>query len=82
MTTEVKDFWVVWNPNGRNPSVRHNNFAAAMQEAERLSKQYPGATLFVLKSQAWAQSRLVVDTRHTTPMYTTLPTEVPQDYYP
>lgn len=33
-----REFWVVWNPNGGNPTVRHDSEQSALQEAERLAR--------------------------------------------
>lgn len=43
-------FWMVWNPNGRQPRHMHMNRVAADQEAQRLARENPGEQFFVLKS--------------------------------
>lgn len=43
-------FWLVWNPHGRAPQVRHPNEASATAEAERLARSNPGQTFVVLAS--------------------------------
>lgn len=49
MTIEVHKFWLVWNPNGRNPGYRHSSRESAQTEAERLAALNPGASFFVVK---------------------------------
>lgn len=41
-------FWMVWNPQGRAPTVRHLSNNAAIAEAERLARQCPSQQFFVL----------------------------------
>lgn len=41
-------FWVVWNPQGRAPMVRHLSREAAAQEAKRLAMVSPGQEFIVL----------------------------------
>ncbi len=43
-------FWLVWNPNNRNPTHRHSSEASATSEAERLARLHPGETFVVLES--------------------------------
>lgn len=43
------EFWMVWNPAGRNPTYRHLSESAAVLEAERLATVHPGATFVVLR---------------------------------
>lgn len=51
MKTETEAvFWVVWNPEGRNPKVRHPTQEMATQEAKRLAAAYPGERFVVLES--------------------------------
>lgn len=47
-------FWLVWNPEGRSPMVKHYSRASADSEADRLAKQYIGQRFFVLKAMAGA----------------------------
>lgn len=42
------EFWMVWNPAGRAPTFRHTTQAFAQAEAERLAKEHPGQSFFVL----------------------------------
>jgi hypothetical protein len=48
-------FWVVWNPGGRNPSVRHLDEMAARNEATRLARENPGTEFFVLEANGSAR---------------------------
>lgn len=45
-------FWMVWNPAGRPPSVKHFSRADADKEANRLAVLNPGQRFFVLKAVA------------------------------
>lgn len=49
---KASPFWLVWNPNGKNPSYRHAFEANAIREAERLARENPGETFVVLASVA------------------------------
>lgn len=49
---EHKKFWMVWNPNGRQPRYEHINRQSADMEAERLARDNPGEQFFVLKAVA------------------------------
>ena len=31
-----KVFWIVWNPEGKNPQARHYDYADALKECQRL----------------------------------------------
>lgn len=61
--TPLAAFWLVWRPNGSNPSFRHPTETSAVREAERLAKLH-GGEFFVLKMT----SRSIVPT---TPVQTT-----------
>lgn len=41
-------FWIVWNPDGRTPVVRHCERELAILEAERLARANAGQTFIVL----------------------------------
>lgn len=43
-------FFLVWNPNGGNPTYRHKTAEAAKEEAKRLCDANPGETFFVLEA--------------------------------
>lgn len=45
-----KTFWVVWNPMGGPPTVRHPSRTQATKEAERLAASFPGREFYVLKA--------------------------------
>lgn len=45
-----KPYWVVWNPTGGPPRVRHYTHTSALQEAERLAKANPGQEFVVLQA--------------------------------
>ena len=54
-----KPFWMVWNPNGYQPTVKHSSFYEAEREAERLAKQHEDELFIVLKAVAICQVRRV-----------------------
>ena len=43
-------FWMVWNPDGRQPRYMHMTRDQAENEAKRLASENPGEKFFVLKS--------------------------------
>lgn len=50
MSARQDAFFIVWNPEGRNPQFRHESFSAATREAERLAMQSPGQNFFVMQA--------------------------------
>jgi len=46
----METFFVVWNPMGGNPTMRHPLEISARREAERLARQNPGQDFFVLEA--------------------------------
>jgi len=59
----METFWMVWNPQGRAPTVRHETFDAAMNEARRLAKIAPGSQFFILQARHVAQTKDPVEVR-------------------
>ncbi|MDX9896338.1 MAG: hypothetical protein RBS34_12870 [Desulfofustis sp.] len=57
MLQQNNTFWLVWNPNGRQPLVRHPTEEVARREAERLARKHPGDTFYVLQAMdvCWLQ---------------------------
>lgn len=45
-------FWMVWNPQGRAPTFKHQSAESASREAERLARLMPGTEFHVLMSVA------------------------------
>ena len=45
-----KRFWMVWNPNGRRPVVKHETPQKAMAEAHRLASEHPWDRFYVLEA--------------------------------
>jgi hypothetical protein len=43
-------FFVVWNPKGRNPSMCHETHKAAQDEAVRLAKSNPDQDFYVMEA--------------------------------
>lgn len=48
--SRVKQFWLVWNPEGRAPTYQHDSEESARSEAERLAKLNPGQSFYVLET--------------------------------
>ncbi len=48
MGDDKSEFWLVWNPEGRNPHYRHPTAKAAADEAERLAGMNPTKSFYVL----------------------------------
>jgi hypothetical protein len=46
----VSQFWMVWNPGGKKPRVRHKTEVSAETEAERLARANPGYQFYVLEA--------------------------------
>lgn len=46
----MKPFWMVWNPQGYNPTREHETLESAQREAERLARQCRGQNFVVLES--------------------------------
>lgn len=47
---EGKAFWVVWSPESGPPTLQHDSFDSAAEEAERLARRFPGHTFIVLQA--------------------------------
>lgn len=45
-----RTFWLVWNPRGGSPTVRHSTEDSALSEAKRLAERCPGDEFFILKA--------------------------------
>lgn len=43
-------FFVVWNPNGGNPTYQHQTLEGAKKEAERLCEENPPFKFYVLEA--------------------------------
>lgn len=50
-------FYMVWNPNGRAPTYRHDTYPQAMAEARRLAGLNPSEQFVVLAAVATAKVR-------------------------
>lgn len=50
-------FWLVWNPEGRAPTHKHDSPQSAAREAERLARLNPGQEFVVLKATASVKVR-------------------------
>lgn len=59
-------FFVVWNPNGRNPTMRHKSEQAARAEALRLARENQGQQFFILEACALFCKAEVTVTNFTT----------------
>lgn len=52
MIEERNTFWLVWDPaSPRPPMHRHDSYAEAVREAERLAKLSPGQEFYVLGAE-------------------------------
>lgn len=49
MAEPPPSFFLVWNPQGRNPAFRHPDETAATNEAIRLAKSNPDQDYFVIE---------------------------------
>lgn len=56
-------FFLVWNPEGGAPTMKHPNYAIAEAEAKRLARGDPGSSFFVLAAVAEAKKMDVGVTR-------------------
>lgn len=54
-------FYMVWNPNGRPPSFKHDSLKCAEDEAKRLARTVPGQEFFVLCAVSKAKVREPVE---------------------
>ena len=43
-------FYIIWNPEGMNPRVRHDCWGSAAEEAQRLALANPGKDFFVMQA--------------------------------
>lgn len=50
-------FWCVWCDGGGNPTVKHRDFEAARNEAQRLARANPGRRFVVLAAALAYQKR-------------------------
>lgn len=48
--SRAEAFYLVWNPEGMNPRVRHDSFGRAAEEAKRLALSNPGKEFFVMQA--------------------------------
>lgn len=48
--TNTFGFYLVWNPEGRAPTKRHGNYAAAYREAARLAELDPNKSFYVMQA--------------------------------
>lgn len=56
----MQHFWMVWNPHGHAPTMKHQDERSAQYEAERLARANRGQTFFVLCAYASVTSNDVV----------------------
>lgn len=56
----MESFWLIWNPNGKAPTVQHDSEKAARTEAERLARCNPGHQFYILEAHAVCQIRDIV----------------------
>ena len=54
-----KQFWLVWNPQGHSPTVKHPMIYQAKAEAERLARDNPGQKFYVLSAVGMCEYQAV-----------------------
>lgn len=54
-------FWLVWNPEGRAPTVKHHSRQLATQEAERLARANFGLEFLIFESVGGKKVELPMD---------------------
>lgn len=47
---ETNTFWIVWNPRGAKPTVRHDSKGKAVAEAQRLARAHNSHEFVVLEA--------------------------------
>jgi len=47
---DTSEFWLVWNPRGYMPTMRHASEHSAIAEAERLAVCHKGQNFYVLRA--------------------------------
>lgn len=57
MPTAEPLFWCVWREGGGSPTVKHQSFAKAKSEAQRLARHCPGDRFVVLAAALAYQKR-------------------------
>lgn len=60
--TNTRGFYLVWNPEGNMPRVRHATAQRAQGEATRLSKLNPNQSFYVLRTTSVARSKTIMQT--------------------
>lgn len=59
----TNQFWLVWNPAGHAPTVKHYSSNSAKQEAERLASCNDGQDFYVLEAVSMCRVKRVEWTR-------------------
>lgn len=57
-----RDFYLVWNPQGGNPWVRHLSLDDAVRESRRLATAAPGTDFYVLHAVSVSRVKDPVET--------------------
>lgn len=57
------EFFIVWNPAGDNPAMRHGTREKAQVEADRLARMNPGEEFYVLKAETMVEASAIRRTR-------------------
>jgi len=53
-------FWLVWDPAGRSPTMRHPNRDVAVREAERLAAANPGREFYACPAVSCSRKSIAV----------------------
>lgn len=62
--SDKSKFFLVWTPNGHNPTKKHDHLGAAKKEAARLATENPSQKFYIMESICFALKNdvLFVDT--------------------
>jgi hypothetical protein len=62
-------FWLVWCEGGGPPTVKHDNFATARAEAQRLARANPGRRFLVLMPALAVTKNDILETKFGKPSW-------------
>jgi hypothetical protein len=50
-------FWMLWNPQGRAPTFKHETLEDARKQAEKLARNNNGETFYVLEAISYVRKK-------------------------